>query len=90
MPFIVNIAGHCGSGKSFFISYLVRSFATSFNCICVFSNTAQFTDDYEFLKNLNQEDLKTLVKGSLEADDTIKKLMNIQKKIDKQTASEMC
>lgn len=79
-PFIVNIAGHCGSGKSYFISYLVRSMAGSFNCICVFSNTAQFTDDYEFLKKIENGDLRTFVKGSLEAEETIKKLMAIQKK----------
>jgi hypothetical protein len=80
LPFIVNIAGHCGSGKSYFISYMVRSLANSFNCICVFSNTALFTDDYAFLQALNKPELKTFVFSSLQAEETIKKIMAIQKK----------
>jgi ABC-type dipeptide/oligopeptide/nickel transport system ATPase component len=79
LPFIVNIAGHCGSGKSYFISYLVKSLKKDFNCITVFSNTAQFTEDYNFLKDLETGDLKTFVFSSLHAEDAIKKIMAIQK-----------
>ena len=80
LPFIVNIAGHCGSGKSYFIKYLIQSLRGEFNCIAVFSNTAAFTEDYDFLKELDGPDLKTLIMSSLVADDVIKKIMAIQKR----------
>lgn len=79
LPFIINIAGHCGSGKSFFIKYLIQSLKNEFNCIAVFSNTAAFTEDYNFLKELETPELKTFILSSLVADETIKKIMAIQK-----------
>lgn len=80
LPFITNIAGHCGSGKSYFIKYLIQSLKDEFNCIAVFSNTAQFTEDYDFLKKLDGPNLKTLILNSIVADEAIKKIMAIQKR----------
>lgn len=77
LPFIFNINGSCGSGKSYFIQYLVKCLKNSFNCVIVFSNTANFTNDYEFLKELG---IKNFIFSSLDVDEKIKKIMAIQKK----------
>lgn len=77
LPFIMNIMGSCGGGKSYFIQYLIKSLKTQFDCILIFSNTANFTEDYNFLKELN---IKHFIFSSLDADDKAKKIMDIQKK----------
>lgn len=77
LPFILNINGFCGSGKSYFINYFIKSFKSEFSCIIIFSNTANFTQDYEFLNN---ENIKHFIFGSLDVDEKIQMTMNIQKK----------
>lgn len=77
-PFTLNIAGSCGSGKSFFIKYLVSSFQYSqqpFDCIMVFSNTGQFTQDYEFLDRYKHAG----VFNALDYEEKLKKIMEVQK-----------
>lgn len=76
-PFIMSVNGFCGSGKSYFISYLVRSLKDEYDCIIVFSNTANFTNDYDFL---DTSGLKNFIFTSLDAEEKIKQIMGIQKK----------
>lgn len=76
LPFILNVNGFCGSGKSFMIQYLIKSIKSNLNCIVVFSNTAAFTTDYEFLGKLG---INHFIFGSLDSDDKIKTVMKIQK-----------
>lgn len=76
-PFILNINGFCGSGKSFFIQYLIKSMQDEFDCILVFSNTANFTADYEFLKEMKK---KHFIFTSLDIETKVKLIMDIQKK----------
>lgn len=77
LPFILNVNGFCGSGKSYFIKYLVKCLRNEFGCVIVFSNTANFTNDYDFLKEI---ELKHFIFGSLDVEEKIKKIMEIQKK----------
>lgn len=76
LPFILNVAGGCGSGKSYFIQYLIKTLP-GFDCIVVISNTAGFTQDYEFLKEMG---IKFFIFNSLDAEVKIKTLMALQKK----------
>lgn len=77
IPFIMNVNGFCGSGKSFMIQYLIKSLKSQLNCIMVFSNTAAFTNDYEFLKTMG---ISHYIFSSLDSDEKLKKIMIIQKK----------
>jgi ABC-type dipeptide/oligopeptide/nickel transport system ATPase component len=85
-PFSLTLTGHCGSGKSYLIKYIIRSFQQKsfFDFICVFSNTANFTEDYDFLKDKPAEDPSTgtryAIFSPIYADEKIKRLMQIQKK----------
>lgn len=77
----MTIAGFCGSGKSYFIKYLINSFmnnnSTKFDFIAVFSNTGNFTQDYNFLKNIN--DLRFRIYNSVDVDKNIGRIMKLQK-----------
>jgi len=77
LSFIMNVNGYCGSGKSYFIQYLIKSLKSQLDCILVFSNTANFTEDYEFLKKLK---ITHFIFSSLEADNKMEAIMKIQKK----------
>lgn len=77
LPFIMNTVGFCGSGKSHMIKYLIKSLKPQLNCIMVISNTAAFTQDYDFLSELG---IKNYIFGSLDAETAIKTLMKIQKR----------
>jgi hypothetical protein len=95
LPFILNVNGFCGSGKSWSIQYLIKSMKNELNCIVVFSNTAAFTNDYEFLNEMGEPSassprdaisrsgcvpISSFVFSSLDADSKLKKIMAIQKK----------
>ncbi len=78
-PFSLTLTGHCGSGKSHLIRYLIKSFQQNlfFDFICVFSQTANFTDDYTFLK---ETETKSGIFSPMYANEKINQLMRIQKK----------
>lgn len=78
MPFIINIAGHCGSGKTRFIQYMIGQLKNDLNCIIVFSNTANFSEDYTFLEKLKSADRRCFIYNTLDVDEDIKKIMRIQ------------
>ncbi len=77
-PFTVTLTGHCGSGKSYLIKYIVKSFQQKsfFDFVCVFSRTGAFNGDYSFLSDLG---IKNVILSPSELKKTIPKLMNIQK-----------
>jgi hypothetical protein len=76
-PFILNVNGFCGSGKSYFIQYLIKSMSDEFDCILVFSNTANFSNDYKFLEDM---DKKYFIFTSLDIETKVRQIMAIQKK----------
>ena len=78
LPFTLNIAGFCGSGKSHCIQYLIKSIKSQLDCIIVISNTANFNDDYKFLDEYTN--IKTKIINSLNAEQAIKLIMKIQKR----------
>lgn len=75
LPFIVNIAGHCGSGKTYFIKYMIESFKNDFDCVIIFSNTANFSEDYTFLENIS---CRSFIYNTLDVEEDLKKIMRIQ------------
>ena len=77
LSFITNVVGTCGSGKSYLIKYMLRSMRRSFNFVVVFSNTAGFTKDYEFL---NEIGMPHAIHSSLNIETITAKVMEIQKK----------
>ena len=77
LPFTMSINGFCGSGKSHMIRYLISCFKNEFDCVIIISNTANFTQDYEFLKELG---IKHFIFNSLVFDEKVKMTMSIQKK----------
>lgn len=77
LPFVLNVAGFCSSGKSHMVRYLIMSFKNEFDCVVVISNTASFTQDYEFLKDMK---IKHFIFGTLDFENKIKSIMAIQKK----------
>lgn len=78
LPFTLNVAGHCGSGKTVMIRYLIKSLKSQLDCVVVISNTANFTEDYKFLDDY--QNIKCKIFNSLSAENVIKALMQIQKR----------
>jgi predicted AAA+ superfamily ATPase len=73
--FSLTISGACQSGKTHLIKYIVKSFKEEFDWIVLFSNTAGFNNDYEFLKEYKHYSF-----GTIGFDQKLKAIMNIQKK----------
>lgn len=75
-PSIININGYCGSGKSYFCKYLCLSMRENFNNVVVFSNTANFSGDYDFLKS----GFNYRIYSTANVNEMIKMILNLQKK----------
>lgn len=89
-PCNITVSGSNNSGKSHFIKYLITSFMNSdrqFDVIIIFSNTAGFNGDYNFLTSY--KNLKHYILSPIYYEETIKFVMKIQgnnkkKNIEKQ------
>jgi hypothetical protein len=75
-PSTMAINGHCGAGKSHCIKEIVSSTKNNWSYIMVVSNTAQFNDDYTYLKKLR---IPHKLFGSTDYEASLEKLMEIQK-----------
>lgn len=83
IPSIISVSGSNGSGKTYFIRYLLKSFNTQIHKILVFSNTAEFNGDYNFEGNTRQDANlreKVIIFSPIDYAEKIEKIMSIQKK----------
>lgn len=76
LPFVMTVSGSNGQGKSYFIKYLISSFYKQWDLVVVFSNTAEFNGDYNFLA---EQQNKYFIFNTIHYEDVVKKLMAVQR-----------
>lgn len=82
-PCNITVSGSNGSGKSHFIKYLITSFMRSdkkFDIIIIFSNTAGFNGDYDFLTSFKTttNEFRYFIISPIYYEDVIRLMMKLQ------------